>query len=736
MNKNIIINYIDISSIKTPFTNSVKAWKEVLESVRSIEKNFNNNKISPEEISEILELDKNSKGIPDQSSIENIRISLHRVKNEYKISLSNSLFYEFDRVTAVYLFSIGLVEQSLDILNNVMNSLILIIETTKDNLDLTLICLRDCIKINIASIYFWTQRYEESKKLIDDILITYETSDDELYLIKMSNFVHVALCYLGWYYINKELYDDAEKAFYHSLNVLDTVKKFTIESGDPDFIYTKDKKIFCYDQLINFYSLIGKYDLVKKPLKQILTIMDKSKFYYSIDINAINHINYYLCLILLNLKDESFNIQTILLYLSEVIKITDNNSICERLSNNFFKIYFKIIEIFKLNEYRNIFELNASVKNYKKGKVESIKKILNDLCETIDEILAYFEFEGILTFDPNNQALSDTTVTIIKYLNVFEITDKSFNAIELINEKYDKKIVPVEKDKTFILNEISFSEYAFDKCLYKYAIILNDLVDCNFIKNGLVLKNFTGFMHITDDELNYFLIEKISCKTTHYKLYKDTIINVSEVEKEKEKISKFDEIINLVKPKKIETKFAPLYYKRVRYKIGKVKGYSFSFLMAVINLLYSLNLYYPMITILSNLINSWSYEMNEIYKNLNEDEISVETEGIILLYEFLIILCAEAMTKEKLFENAIKILNCVVEPFTEANSIAINLYKGICLNQLKYYDLSTYYLAILIKGTKNVLQNDKDKFVNLEKDFIKKNEDQKDDNHIIEEGNL
>ena len=58
-----------------------------------------------------------------------------------------------------------------------------------------------------------------------------------------------------------------------------------------------------------------------------------------------------------------------------------------------------------------------------------------------------------------------------------------------------------------------------------------------------------------------------------------------------------------------------------------------------------------MISILMNIINSWSLEMIEIYKNLIEDELTVETEGIILLFELMVILCSEVMVKEKLFQT-------------------------------------------------------------------------------------
>lgn len=250
MDAKLRLNFIDLTSINNTFCSPKKSWHELVESMRNIQKNFKKSEIDPKELDELIESEALNTGVPDIASIDIIIDSINRYIQEYKIPGSTTLFLDFRRHAAIFLFSIGSQEKALELMKDIVSTINENIEESKNNLDINLVCVKDSVKLNIAAIQFWLENYEESRLILEEVITYYESTDDELYLIKMVSFISVAFTYLAWIYAKKKSYEDAEKAFLHALKVIKTVKMHTKDKlKDEGFIYTHTKKIFIYGKI-------------------------------------------------------------------------------------------------------------------------------------------------------------------------------------------------------------------------------------------------------------------------------------------------------------------------------------------------------------------------------------------------------------------------------------------------------------------------------------------------------
>ena len=123
MESKIKINYIDVASISNTFCSPRKSWHELMMSINSIYKNFKKSQIDPKELFDLVENSEKTNGIPDIISIEVLMEAMKRYIEEYKIDDSNTLFLEFRRHAAIYLFAIGSKEKSLDILKEILSAI-------------------------------------------------------------------------------------------------------------------------------------------------------------------------------------------------------------------------------------------------------------------------------------------------------------------------------------------------------------------------------------------------------------------------------------------------------------------------------------------------------------------------------------------------------------------------------------------------------------------------------------
>ena len=382
METKIKINFIDITSLNNTFCNPRKVWHELCVSIENIYKNFKKSQIDPKELIELIESSETNNGVPDNASILTLIDAMKRYIEEYKIDDSNTLFLEFKRHSAIYLFAIGSNEKALEILKDILTVINYKIEGTKENLDINLVCVKDVVKLNQASIYFWLENFDEARMLIEEVITYYESTDDELYLIKMVNFISVSFSYLAWIYMRNKSHQDAEKAFLHSLKVLKMVKNHTLtkssQGKDNQFINTKSKKIYIYgkillnlDQLINFYSFIKQFENCKNPLFEILKIMDKDTFQYELDIGPQNHAYYYTTATLYTLKSESnkIDLTKALHFIINIMKIVYNNvDSFELIPPIFFKVILDITDSIRRNKKKGIFYYDINAKGMENDK--------------------------------------------------------------------------------------------------------------------------------------------------------------------------------------------------------------------------------------------------------------------------------------------------------------------------------------------------------------------------------
>jgi hypothetical protein len=240
------LNFIDINSVSSKKTNPKKAWIELIKSLLNIYKNFQKSEIHPEELECLFHEDeKNKNNVPDVQSIDYLINTIKRYIQDYKIPGTTTLFLEFKRHSAIYLFSIGSTEKATTLLKDILAEVYE--NCSGGNIDINLVCVKDCVKLNQASIHFWLEDYEEARLILEEIITYYESSTEDLYLIKMVNFISIAFTYLAWIFLRKNQYDDAEKSFLHSMKVISTVKAYTKEKlKEAKFIDSKVKKIFIY----------------------------------------------------------------------------------------------------------------------------------------------------------------------------------------------------------------------------------------------------------------------------------------------------------------------------------------------------------------------------------------------------------------------------------------------------------------------------------------------------------
>lgn len=249
------LNLVDANSVASSFINPKKTWTELVNSLTVIKTNFERSEIKAEELETILKHDeRNKNSVPDEASIQLLIETINRYIDEYKIPKATTIFLEFSRHAAIYLFSINAREKAINILKEILNIINEANDLTVKNEDINLICVKDCVKVNLAAIKFWCEDFVESKKYLQEVITYYETSEDDLYLIKMVNFVSVAFTYLAWVYSIEENFIDAEKAFLHSLKVISVIKKHSKEKlQDKEFIETNSKRIFIYGIYTSFY---------------------------------------------------------------------------------------------------------------------------------------------------------------------------------------------------------------------------------------------------------------------------------------------------------------------------------------------------------------------------------------------------------------------------------------------------------------------------------------------------
>ena len=148
------------------------------------------------------------------------------------------------------------------------------------------------------------------------------------------------------------------------------------------------------------------------------------------------------------------------------------------------------------------------------------------------------------------------------------------------------------------------------------------------------------------------------------------------------------EALKVITVKNVENRFAPLYYKRISYKLSKdAKTFNFSVYFALINLFRAKKLYYPCVTLVSLFI----VEISSINFNLYEQaKSSQRMECFLYLYEFLVYIQVEMLIGLKNYDRALYELMRIISPVNEFSFLVFKSLMGLCLSHCFYYDLAVF----------------------------------------------
>lgn len=151
------------------------------------------------------------------------------------------------------------------------------------------------------------------------------------------------------------------------------------------------------------------------------------------------------------------------------------------------------------------------------------------------------------------------------------------------------------------------------------------------------------------------------------------------------------ETLKVIKVKNLEHKFAPLYYKRITYKLIKdAKTFNFPIYFALINVLYANKLWQPCISLLSLFID----EISQIYIDLyDQQKDSQKTRCFLHLYEFFVFIQVYLLITIGKFDRALYALTFIKEPSNEINTLLHKTFMGLSMTHCFYFDLSIYYFS-------------------------------------------
>ena len=710
MDNKIKVTYIDSKGFNTNSCNPKRSWDELLKSIKSIYLNFIQSKIFPEELKFFLieQESEDLKGIPDVASIESLVKTMDRYIIEYKIPNTTYLFIDFKRHCAIYYFSIGDTFKSTQLLKEQISLLNDNIESSKTNIDINLLCLKDCAKLNQACIMFWSEDFEEARFIFEEIITYYEATDEDMYLIKMVNFISIAFTYLAWIYIRYNLVEDAEKAFLHSIKVISTVKEHTKESlGEEEFIDTKVSKIYLYDQLINFYSMQNLFDMIEKPIHEILKIMDAVDFKYTYEITPVNKIYYYFAACIIECKrPQHINFSRIIHFLISVIKIVHENSeTMEQIPFKFYLLLFKIIEAYNYNNDVNIYD-----RSFKDLTDDRIEEILHFSCEYFDMVLSKYDLEKIFNLNTSSHSFSDSAFSIDKlfvyilnkdfceYNSVSKV--KESNTEEYLNNEL-KDVLPNRKGK--LKNIIDVPEFFIiktfcDRIQYKFANIICDLVDSKNIEEKIVLESLNGFMSIDNNEIILYSTYKFVSRKDQ-NLYPDKKVGLNNLNENNDENREM-KFAKLIVCHKRETTFAPLYFVRHTFIINKdAKSLNIPVYFSLINLLYYKKLYHPCVNLISLFLEEFAPQLDKLYSEYYE-EGSIVAEGILYIVEFMLFLQIYILMMHNNFDRAIFYLVRFKKSVNEYNKTIRDLVYGICLTHYGFDEMSIYSLCLATEKMK------------------------------------
>jgi hypothetical protein len=165
-------------------------------------------------------------------------------------------------------------------------------------------------------------------------------------------------------------------------------------------------------------------------------------------------------------------------------------------------------------------------------------------------------------------------------------------------------------------------------------------------------------------------------------------------------------MIKVFKIKNLEFKFAPLYYRRITFKLNRdTKTFNYCVAIATINILYGKKLYQPCISLLSLMINEMETISIELYE---QNKISQKANCYLHLYEFFLFIQVFIFIKLGKFDRALLELQKFTGDINEYNYFLYRILKGLCYSHCYYYDLAIMQYSEALQCCENLINDHKE----------------------------
>lgn len=187
------------------------------------------------------------------------------------------------------------------------------------------------------------------------------------------------------------------------------------------------------------------------------------------------------------------------------------------------------------------------------------------------------------------------------------------------------------------------------------------------------------------------------------------------------------EFLKVFKVKNLEFKFAPLYYRRISFKLNRDnKTFNYCVVIAIINILYGKKIYEPCISLLSLMIDDVHSISFELYE---QSKTSQKANCYLHLYEFFLFIQVHIFIKLNKFDRALFELNKFTGNVNDYNFFLYRILKGLCYSHCYYYDLALIQYSEALQCCEHLINEYKDnKKENENKDKSKNNKRESSEN--------
>lgn len=652
-------------------------WKEVEHSIVKIISYLKDNKIGIE-IRDAYQ-NKNEE-ITNVERLKAIILILDKALLDNKSEYLNVFFIEFYRLCAIYLYCTDNKIKTYEIIEKFLYLINEYLRLNEDEMkDINLLVERDKLDLNKAQMLFWEEKYEEAEGIIYDKLAYFQNeSTDELYVLKMTNFYISILVYKAWINVFNKDNIEAEKSFLLAIQILRDYKHLILQKfEDPNIKELYKRKVKILHQYINFtmnrlketknkLSSHTYLEISTKALKEIIKLLHKDNFEFDDDINKSYIIYYYLygCVMALrNINEKNqLDIETPILYLSYALVQNSTQHITYKAKYNIFM--FKNLLILC-----DLIMTEGKLANLTNN--EMVIKELKLMDHKIEKIMMNFYENGKHPIEENAHLYS----IFQEYLyNSKTINNYCLSNIERFSDHTMKQPIKDLIDEIYVVNYIS------DKFLFVLGKVIQDSKEFInlFSENLTVLESLNGYMVIEENNIILFL------KNSFFIDYQP-----SETENDSSQNDKY--LANNIFSNLIVEKSEQLlhFYNRHKFIIKKDASFDLYSLLTMINILYSLNLYKPCITIVSYILT----EFEKVKSTFCTVNLNKSTRPYLEFYLFLSMFVVKIYLKLNEYSLALKQLDEIADfENEEYTHILYNILTGVCLTKIRYSDLASVYM--------------------------------------------